>query len=141
MFLTVISLIDCITTATHDGVVTHVMCPTSGVHVTCMIINAIKTITHCNTLFSLTLSSDVGRSAVIVRLFLVHFCPMCGSYIHVFMSVCIWISLCDVEGGKEREGERLAATKARSPDIIEDDISDYPKDRNLSLSAIDLQLF
>lgn len=46
------------------------------------------------------------------------------------------------EREKERElGERPTAAKARSPDIIEDDISDYPKDRNLSLSMIYFQLF
>lgn len=42
---------------------------------------------------------------------------------------------------KHRVRERPTAAKATSPDIIEDDISDYPKDRNLSLSVIDFQLF
>lgn len=42
-------------------------------------------------------------------------------------------------GGGVRE--RPTAAKAGSPDIIEDDISDYPKDRNLSLSVVYFQLF
>lgn len=45
------------------------------------------------------------------------------------------------ERGRKKERERPTAAKARSPDIIEDDISDYPKDRNLSLSVIYFQLF
>lgn len=50
----------------------------------------------------------------------------------------------DREGGgagKEGARERPTAAKAGSPDIIEDDISDYPKDRNLSLSVVYFQLF
>lgn len=41
-------------------------------------------------------------------------------------------------GGKQSEGP--TAAKPRSADIIEDDISDYPKDRNLSLFMLQFQL-
>lgn len=52
------------------------------------------------------------------------------------MCACV----CERERGR-KESKRPTAAKARSPDIIEDDISDYPKDRNLSLSVLYFQLF
>lgn len=62
--------------------------------------------------------------------------PVCGfSFVNVFMN------LCGFECVRPRERLRPTAAKARSTDIIEDDISDYPKDRNLSLSVIYLNCF
>lgn len=61
------------------------------------------------------------------------------SYDNVLRNLCVSASVYVREG--EREWERHSAAKARSPDVIEEDISDYPKDRNLSLSMIYLQLF
>lgn len=68
-----------------------------------------------------------------------HMCPMCscGCFTAVYDCVSLWLPM--HFRGKERESER--ETHSRSLDIIEDDISDYPKDRNLSLSVIYLQLF
>lgn len=43
--------------------------------------------------------------------------------------------------GRISVSEKRTAAKAGSPDIIEDDISDYPKDRNLSLSVIYFNCF
>lgn len=64
---------------------------------------------------------------------------MCGfSYVNVFMNLCLYVRESDRE---RRVRERPTAAKTRSPDIIEDDISDYPKDRNSSLSKIFFQLF
>lgn len=69
----------------------------------------------------------------------------CVPCVLLVMSVCLWICVSVQvfmwEREKERVRERCTTAKARSPDIIEDDISDYPKDRNLSLSAIYFQLF
>lgn len=64
-------------------------------------------------------------------------------YANVFMNLCLCKCAWVREGGRKRarERERPTGAEARSPDIIEDDISDYPKDRNLSLSMIYFQLF
>lgn len=71
-----------------------------------------------------------------------HVSHVCGfGYVNVFMNLCKCV--CERMKGRKTEcwRERPTAAKARSPDIIEDGISDYPKDRNLSLSVIYFQLF
>lgn len=81
-------------------------------------------------------------SAGALACFTGHVCVF--SYVNVFMNLFVCVSVyARKRRGRERESqrERPTAAKARSPDIIEDDISDYPKDRNLSLSVIYLQLF
>lgn len=60
--------------------------------------------------------------------------------------MCARVSRRSFDRKKERKKElgkreRPTAAKAGSLDIIEDDISDYPKDRNLSLSVLYFQLF
>lgn len=52
---------------------------------------------------------------------------------YLLNSVCVCVT--------ESKSERPMAARARSPDIIEDDISDYPKDTNLSLSVIYFNCF
>lgn len=74
---------------------------------------------------------DVCRLKVAVQL--VHCCASEDMCPHVLMNfVCVRVHVRE----DCRERQRPTTTRARSPDIIEDDISDYSKDRNLSLSVI-----
>lgn len=92
--------------------------------------------------FIILLSLDWCRfaEAYIYCINVLHMCPMCGfGCFSAFLNVYGCDFLCILEGRRKRKRER--ETHSRSLDIIEDDISDYPKDRNLSLSVICLQLF
>lgn len=51
--------------------------------------------------------------------------------------VIVYLNVCwPVQERKEESNERPTAAKTTAPDIIEDDISDYSKDRNLSLFVV-----
>lgn len=67
----------------------------------------------------------------------------CTNVLHVRLYL-LYEQMCPWEADRKKELEkrqRPTAAKAGSLDIIEDDISDYPKDRNLSLSVLYFQLF
>lgn len=77
------------------------------------------------------------------RLHLVH---RRASHVRLYLlyevNKCARVNRRSLDRKKELEKrQRPTAAKAGSPDIIEDDISDYPKDRNLSLSVLYFQLF
>lgn len=63
-------------------------------------------------------------------------------YLSYEVNKCARVSRQSLDRKKELEKrQRPRAAEAGSLDIIEDDISDYPKDRNLSLSVLYFQLF